>query len=59
MSSWRKSSYSDAAGQNCVELARLESDKIGIRDSKHLGDGPLSVRSSELAQVVARIRQGS
>ncbi|MEV4255186.1 DUF397 domain-containing protein [Spirillospora sp. NPDC049652] len=56
---WRKSSHSDAAGANCVELAELGADKIGIRDSKHPADGHFSVRPSELAQLVARIQRGA
>ncbi|MGW8729266.1 DUF397 domain-containing protein [Streptomyces sp. NPDC055808] len=31
--SWRKSSYSDAAANNCIEIAELSAG-VGIRDSK-------------------------
>ncbi|GAA4382190.1 hypothetical protein GCM10023088_47420 [Actinomadura verrucosospora] len=36
--SWKKSSYSDNLGGNCVELAQLGED-VGIRDSQD-PDGP-------------------
>jgi hypothetical protein len=32
--SWKKSSYSAANG-DCVEVARLADDRIGVRDSKN------------------------
>ncbi|WP_075737453.1 DUF397 domain-containing protein [Streptomyces acidiscabies] len=35
---WRKSSYSDQSGGNCVEIADL-SGQVGMRDSK-VHDGP-------------------
>ncbi|MFE4059372.1 DUF397 domain-containing protein [Streptomyces sp. NPDC059096] len=38
---WRKSSYSDGAGNNCVEVAELTL-AVGIRDSKQAA-GPALV----------------
>jgi Domain of unknown function (DUF397) len=38
--SWRKSSFSTYNG-NCVEIGRLDSDIIGVRDTKHYGRGPV------------------
>ena len=40
--SWRKSSFSQMNG-NCVEIGRLESNRIGIRDTKDSGAGPVLV----------------
>lgn len=37
---WRKSSYSACNG-NCVEVAELRRDLIGVRDTKDAGRGPI------------------
>lgn len=37
---WRTSSRSSGNG-NCVEVAELDADTIGIRDSKDNGAGPV------------------
>jgi hypothetical protein len=37
---WRKSSYSACNG-NCVEVAQLRRDLIGVRDTKDAGRGPV------------------
>jgi hypothetical protein len=39
---WRKSSYSACNG-NCVEVAELRPDIIGVRDTKDVGQGPVLV----------------
>ncbi|GGZ81990.1 DUF397 domain-containing protein [Streptomyces echinoruber] len=50
---WRKSSYSDGAGNNCIEAAAFPT-RIGVRDSKD-PEGPALVfpRSSWAAFVTA------
>jgi hypothetical protein len=40
--SWRKSSFSNLNG-SCVEISRLLPDRIGVRDTKDNGDGPVLV----------------
>lgn len=37
--SWRKSSWSAYNG-GCVEFTRLEDGRVGVRDTKDLGNGP-------------------
>ncbi|MFC4495931.1 DUF397 domain-containing protein [Streptomyces ovatisporus] len=36
---WRKSSYSNGDGGNCVEVARGVSGVVPVRDSKQSGSG--------------------
>jgi hypothetical protein len=42
--SWRKSTFSNYNG-SCVEIGRLESDRIGVRDTKDNGAGPVLIFS--------------
>ena len=37
---WQKSSFSGYNG-SCFEIARLRSDRIGVRDTKDNGQGPV------------------
>jgi Domain of unknown function (DUF397) len=39
---WLKSSFSGYNG-NCIEIARLQSDRIGVRDTKDNGTGPVLI----------------
>jgi hypothetical protein len=39
---WRKSSLSAYNG-SCFELARLPADRIGVRDTKDKGSGPVLI----------------
>jgi Domain of unknown function (DUF397) len=43
---WRKSSWSTYNG-NCVEVASLRSDLIGVRDTKDAGAGPVLLFSGQ------------
>ncbi|GAA3982029.1 DUF397 domain-containing protein [Streptomyces plumbiresistens] len=38
---WRKSSYSDGGGTNCVEVAPGYPDLVPVRDSKAAPHGPV------------------
>ena len=40
--SWQKSSFSGYNG-SCFEIARLRGDRIGVRDTKDHGSGPVLV----------------
>jgi Domain of unknown function (DUF397) len=40
--SWRKSSMSAYNG-SCFEIARLQEDRVGVRDTKDKGSGPVLV----------------
>lgn len=39
---WLKSTYSNLNG-SCFEISRLTSDRIGVRDTKDQGTGPVLV----------------
>ncbi|MFG2747737.1 DUF397 domain-containing protein [Streptomyces xanthophaeus] len=41
--SWRKSSYSNSDGANCVEVYDGLPGVVPVRDSKQAGDGPVLV----------------
>jgi Domain of unknown function (DUF397) len=56
---WKKSSRSSHAG-NCVEVAALPEDVIGVRDSKDSGPGcaVLSFSRTDWDRFLAGIRAG-
>lgn len=55
---WRKSSYSSGGTSGeCVELASL-GGSVGVRDSKDLAAGHLSIAREDLASLVGRIKAG-
>jgi Domain of unknown function (DUF397) len=39
---WRKSTASSYNG-SCLEIARLQSDRVGVRDTKDKGSGPVLI----------------
>ena len=54
---WRKSTYTQPQGQNCVEVADLDTG-IAVRDSKD-PDGPsLLLARESWRNITARIKQG-
>ncbi|WP_411086861.1 DUF397 domain-containing protein [Streptomyces sp. 061-3] len=52
---WRKSSYSNGTGGECVEVADLYS-AVGVRDSKQPRRPHIAVRHSAWAGFVAFLR---
>lgn len=55
---WRKSTYSAMNG-SCVEIGRLQPDRIGVRDTKDHGVGPVLVfTSAEWSAFVAGAKSG-
>ena len=56
--SWQKSAYSNLNG-SCVEIGRILSDRIGIRDTKDDGAGPVLVFTGpEWDAFIAGARSG-
>lgn len=56
---WYKSSFSNGAGGDCVEVATLPEGGQLVRDTKDHGSGPvLSFSSTEWAAFTAAVRNG-
>jgi hypothetical protein len=55
MGNWRKSTYSDANGGNCVELASLDG-QIMVRDTTDRGSVTLTVPAQAWQDLLTRIR---
>ncbi|MEV3924951.1 DUF397 domain-containing protein [Actinomadura coerulea] len=53
---WRKSSRSSEAGDNCVELADL-GEAVGIRDSKDPVGAKFTLRRDEFASLLAILKR--
>jgi hypothetical protein len=55
---WRKSSFSSYNG-SCFEVSRLSPDRIGVRDTKDNGTGPVLVfTSAEWSAFIAGAKSG-
>jgi hypothetical protein len=54
---WRKSTRSNGAGGNCVEVADLAAS-IGVRDSKAPDAGHLTFDPQAWATFIAQVRNG-
>jgi hypothetical protein len=55
---WRKSTFSSMNG-NCVEISRLQSGSIGVRDAKDSGSGPILIfTDSEWNAFLAGAKEG-
>ena len=56
--SWHKSVFSQMNG-NCVQIGRLLSDRIGIRDTKDNGTGPVLIfTDAEWKAFMAGAKEG-
>ncbi|MFC5184743.1 DUF397 domain-containing protein [Actinomadura harenae] len=53
---WRKSTYSLGENSDCVELARLNAG-LGVRDSKALEDGHLTLSRDTFADLLAGVKR--
>ena len=55
---WRKSSYSDNGGTDCVEVgARAEADRVLVRDTKDRGGSVLRFSPAAWRRFAARLKQ--
>jgi Domain of unknown function (DUF397) len=54
MENWRKSSYSDATGGNCVEVACIE--VVAVRDTQDRDGATLAIGASAWAAFTASLR---
>lgn len=55
---WRKSSYSQAQGSDCVEVASNVPGVIGVRDSKNPGGGAHLLHRAGWRRFVAAVKTG-
>ncbi|NJQ04397.1 DUF397 domain-containing protein [Streptomyces lonarensis] len=56
---WFKSSYSDGAGGNCLEVSDGLAGVTSVRDSKNLTGPTLAVPTGAFAAFVIRVKSGS
>ncbi|MEU0300994.1 DUF397 domain-containing protein [Streptomyces sp. NPDC006175] len=54
---WVKSSFSDAGGNNCVEVAAVKDEGLMLRESDHPGT-VLTTKQSALRALVLAIKSG-
>ncbi|TDC23410.1 DUF397 domain-containing protein [Streptomyces sp. 8K308] len=62
IATWRKSSYSDGTGQNCIEVADLTSTAyhgFAVRDSKNPTGPALLLASERFTAFVRALQEGS
>ncbi|MGH3782424.1 MAG: DUF397 domain-containing protein [Pseudonocardiaceae bacterium] len=55
---WRKSSYSNGNGGDCIEVADLTGGHRGVRDSKDPTGPALTLTSNAWAAFTAGVRAG-
>ncbi|MGA5039535.1 DUF397 domain-containing protein [Streptomyces capoamus] len=56
---WRKSSYSNSDGGNCVEVADTAPSLVPVRDSKDPARGTLVFRAGAWAAFVDGVKRGA
>lgn len=56
---WRKSSYSDGGGTNCVEVADGYTNLVPVRDSKTPTTRPLILAAESWAVFVDGVKAGA
>lgn len=55
---WLKSSHSEPAGGNCVELAHLYGGQVAIRNSRHRSSSALLFTEDEWDAFLAGVKAG-
>lgn len=56
---WRKSSYSNGSGGNCIEVGDNFPSAVPVRDSKRTDDGPVLVfPADDWAAFVSAVKVG-
>lgn len=55
---WQKSSYTNGANGNCVEVAGNLRGVTAVRDSKRPGDGALVVDRAAFARFLEDVKKG-
>ena len=55
---WRKSSYSNGSGGECIEVATGIPGRVPVRDSKDPGRAGLAFPASSWAGFVGALREG-
>lgn len=55
---WRKSSYSNGQGGDCLEVAGETGDFVPVRDSKRPTYAPLIAHTSAWAAFVSSVKSG-
>ncbi len=56
--SWQKSSFSNLNG-NCVEVGQFRPDRVGVRDTKDNGRGPILIFTGpEWTSFLAAAKEG-
>ncbi|WP_026412189.1 DUF397 domain-containing protein [Actinomadura oligospora] len=58
MSEWRKASRSGSEGGDCVELARLHPEVVGVRDSKDPEGPQLGITPAAARGLAEALRAG-
>jgi len=53
---WKKSSFSDPNGGNCVEAQQPSGEAVQVRDSKNPGGPVLSVTAAAWMSFIAGVR---
>ncbi|MFG2274224.1 DUF397 domain-containing protein [Streptomyces chartreusis] len=56
---WRKSSYSDGGGTNCVEVSDDHPGIVPVRDSKRPDDSALIFSASSWSAFMAGVKRGA
>lgn len=59
VAAWRKSSYSNSDGGQCVEVSDTFTDVIPVRDSKNPQGPALTFAAGHWASFVSAVKDGS